>query len=118
MEAQQHHAHHPHLHHHHLLCSDGDNESVNSTTTNSNDDTTVNNCSSGSSSRDSLREPMGGATLGKQTYQRESRHSWDSPAFNNDVVQRRQYRIGLNLFNKYVWTPKYDIMLTSQSNQQ
>lgn len=103
MEAQQQHlTHHPHLHHHHLLCSDGDNESVNSTTTNSNDDTTVNNCSSGSSSRDSLREPIGGATLGKQTYQRESRHSWDSPAFNNDVVQRRQYRIGLNLFNKYV----------------
>ncbi|KAI3357016.1 hypothetical protein L3Q82_003651 [Scortum barcoo] len=102
MEAQQqHHGHHPHLHHHHhLLCSDGDNESVNSTTTNSNDDTTVNNCSSGSSSRDSLREPIGGAALGKQTYQRESRHSWDSPAFNNDVVQRRQYRIGLNLFNK------------------
>ncbi|XP_028266579.1 IQ motif and SEC7 domain-containing protein 2-like [Parambassis ranga] len=101
MEAQQHHAHHAHLHHHHhLLCSDGDNESVNSTTTNSNDDTTVNNCSSGSSSRDSLREPIGGAALGKQTYQRESRHSWDSPAFNNDVVQRRQYRIGLNLFNK------------------
>ncbi|AWP09989.1 putative IQ motif and SEC7 domain-containing protein 2-like, partial [Scophthalmus maximus] len=102
MEAQQqqHLVHHPHLHHHHLLCSDGDNESVNSTTTNSNDDTTVNNCSSGSSSRDSLREPIGGATLGKQTYQRESRHSWDSPAFNNDVVQRRQYRIGLNLFNK------------------
>ena len=27
-------------------------------------------------------------------------NSWDSPAFNNDVVQRRQYRIGLNLFNK------------------
>lgn len=101
-QQQQHHPHHPHLHHHHLLCSDGDNESVNSTTTNSNDDTTVNNCSSGSSSRDSLREPLGGATLGKQTYQRESRHSWDSPAFNNDVVQRRQYRIGLNLFNKYV----------------
>ncbi|XP_041859422.1 IQ motif and SEC7 domain-containing protein 2-like isoform X2 [Melanotaenia boesemani] len=101
MEGQQQHlAHHPYLHHHHLLCSDGDNESVNSTTTNSNDDTTVNNCSSGSSSRDSLREPIGGATLGKQTYQRESRHSWDSPAFNNDVVQRRQYRIGLNLFNK------------------
>ncbi|XP_068603606.1 IQ motif and SEC7 domain-containing protein 1-like [Brachionichthys hirsutus] len=105
-QQQQHHDHahhphpHPHLHHHHLLCSDGDNESVNSTTTNSNDDTTVNNCSSGSSSRDSLREPMGGAAPGKQTYQRESRHSWDSPAFNNDVVQRRQYRIGLNLFNK------------------
>ncbi|KAM6930126.1 IQ motif and SEC7 domain-containing protein 2-like [Lycodopsis pacificus] len=101
LQQQQHLAHHPHLLlHHHLLCSDGDNESVNSTTTNSNDDTTVNNCSSGSSSRDSLREPIGGAALGKQTYQRESRHSWDSPAFNNDVVQRRQYRIGLNLFNK------------------
>ncbi|XP_076132414.1 IQ motif and SEC7 domain-containing protein 1-like [Alosa pseudoharengus] len=75
-------------------CSDGDNDSLNSTT-NSNE--TI-NCSSGSSSRDSLREPM--PPLGKQTYQRESRHSWDSPAFNNDVVQRRQYRIGLNLFNK------------------
>ncbi|XP_056277983.1 LOW QUALITY PROTEIN: IQ motif and SEC7 domain-containing protein 1-like [Pseudoliparis swirei] len=100
LEAQ-HLAHHPHLLlHHHLLCSDGDNESVNSTTTNSNDDATGNNCSSGSSSRDSLREPIGGAAPGKQTYQRESHHSWDSPAFNNDVVQRRQYRIGLNLFNK------------------
>nr|XP_033777296.1 IQ motif and SEC7 domain-containing protein 2 isoform X2 [Geotrypetes seraphini] len=74
--------------------SDGDNDSLNSTT-NSNE--TI-NCSSGSSSRDSLREPPG--TLCKQTYQRETRHSWDSPAFNNDVVQRRQYRIGLNLFNK------------------
>ncbi|TRY98412.1 hypothetical protein DNTS_004961 [Danionella cerebrum] len=75
-------------------CSDGDNDSLNSTT-NSNE--TI-NCSSGSSSRDSLREPL--PPLGKQTYQRETRHSWDSPAFNNDVVQRRQYRIGLNLFNK------------------
>ncbi|XP_052419040.1 IQ motif and SEC7 domain-containing protein 1 isoform X2 [Carassius gibelio] len=75
-------------------CSDGDNDSLNSTT-NSNE--TI-NCSSGSSSRDSLREPL--PPLGKQTYQRESRHSWDSPPFNNDVVQRRQYRIGLNLFNK------------------
>ncbi|XP_066499415.1 IQ motif and SEC7 domain-containing protein 1 isoform X1 [Hoplias malabaricus] len=75
-------------------CSDGDNDSLNSTT-NSNE--TI-NCSSGSSSRDSLREPL--PPLGKQTYQRESRHSWDSPAFNNDVLQRRQYRIGLNLFNK------------------
>ncbi|XP_058639892.1 IQ motif and SEC7 domain-containing protein 2 isoform X4 [Onychostoma macrolepis] len=74
--------------------SDGDNDSLNSTT-NSNE--TI-NCSSGSSSRDSLREPL--PPLGKQTYQRESRHSWDSPAFNNDVVQRRHYRIGLNLFNK------------------
>uniref|UniRef100_A0A8B9VWI1 IQ motif and Sec7 domain ArfGEF 2 n=1 Tax=Anas zonorhyncha TaxID=75864 RepID=A0A8B9VWI1_9AVES len=37
---------------------------------------------------------------GKATYQREPRQSWDSPALNNDVVQRRQYRIGLNLFNK------------------
>ncbi|XP_034027345.1 LOW QUALITY PROTEIN: IQ motif and SEC7 domain-containing protein 2-like [Thalassophryne amazonica] len=93
------HTHYSHLHHH-LFCSDGDNESVNSTTTNSNDDTTINNCSSGSSSRDSLREPVGGAMQGKQTYQRENCHTWDSPAFNNDVVQRRQYRIGLNFFNK------------------
>uniref|UniRef100_A0A8D3CJV5 IQ motif and Sec7 domain ArfGEF 2b n=1 Tax=Scophthalmus maximus TaxID=52904 RepID=A0A8D3CJV5_SCOMX len=75
-------------------CSDGDNDSLNSTT-NSNE--TV-NCSSGSSSQDSLRDPL--PPLGKQTYQRESRHSWDSPPFNSDVVQRRQYRIGLNLFNK------------------
>uniref|UniRef100_A0A8B9JLW0 IQ motif and Sec7 domain ArfGEF 2b n=1 Tax=Astyanax mexicanus TaxID=7994 RepID=A0A8B9JLW0_ASTMX len=79
---------------HHQCCSDGDNDSLNSTT-NSNE--TI-NCSSGSSSRDSLREPL--PPLGKQTYQRESRHSWDSPAFDNDVMQRRQYRIGLNLFNK------------------
>ncbi|XP_039656088.1 IQ motif and SEC7 domain-containing protein 1 isoform X2 [Perca fluviatilis] len=77
-------------------CSDGDNDSLNSTT-NSNE--TV-NCSSGSSSQDSLREPL--PPLGKQTYQRESRHSWDSPPFNSDVVQRRQYRIGLNLFNNCV----------------
>lgn len=87
--------------------SDGDNDSLNSTT-NSNE--TI-NCSSGSSSRDSLRDPPPPApatttTVGpcKQTYQRETRHSWDSPAFNNDVVQRRQYRIGLNLFNKYDWS--------------
>ncbi|KAJ8259450.1 hypothetical protein GJAV_G00169400 [Gymnothorax javanicus] len=75
-------------------CSDGDNDSLNSTT-NSND--TI-NCSSGSSSRDSLRDPL--PSLGKQTYQRDTRHTYDSPAFNNDLVQRRQYRIGLNLFNK------------------
>ncbi|NXL68655.1 IQEC2 protein, partial [Chordeiles acutipennis] len=48
----------------------------------------------------------GGGTLPRtgpphrSTYQREPRQSWDSPALNNDVVQRRQYRIGLNLFNK------------------
>ncbi|KAJ6654553.1 hypothetical protein lerEdw1_006860 [Lerista edwardsae] len=85
--------------------SDGDNDSLNSTT-NSNE--TI-NCSSGSSSRDSLRDPPPPAPTAtsapggpcKQTYQRETRHSWDSPAFNNDIVQRRQYRIGLNLFNKY-----------------
>ncbi|XP_054859262.1 IQ motif and SEC7 domain-containing protein 2 isoform X3 [Eublepharis macularius] len=84
--------------------SDGDNDSLNSTT-NSNE--TI-NCSSGSSSRDSLRDPPPPAPATtsapggpcKQTYQRETRHSWDSPAFNNDIVQRRQYRIGLNLFNK------------------
>uniref|UniRef100_A0A8C6T7F1 IQ motif and Sec7 domain ArfGEF 2a n=1 Tax=Neogobius melanostomus TaxID=47308 RepID=A0A8C6T7F1_9GOBI len=73
---------------HPLLSSDGDNDSVQSATTNSNDETTTTaNHSSGSSSR-------------KLTYQRENRNNWDSPAFNNDVVQRRQYRIGLNLFNK------------------
>uniref|UniRef100_A0A3P8WX65 IQ motif and Sec7 domain ArfGEF 2 n=1 Tax=Cynoglossus semilaevis TaxID=244447 RepID=A0A3P8WX65_CYNSE len=83
-----------HIPHQQPCCSDGDNDSLNSTT-NSNE--TV-NCSSGSSSQDSLREPL--PALGKQTYQRESRHSWDSPPFNSDVVQRRQYRIGLNLFNK------------------
>lgn len=75
----------------------GDNESLESS---SNSNETI-NCSSGSSSRDSLREPPA-TSLCKQTYQRETRHSWDSPAFNNDVVQRRHYRIGLNLFNKYV----------------
>ncbi|XP_039580181.1 IQ motif and SEC7 domain-containing protein 2-like [Passer montanus] len=46
-------------------------------------------------------QPPGAAGApGKATYQREPRQSWDSPALNNDVVQRRQYRIGLNLFNK------------------
>uniref|UniRef100_A0A452UR16 IQ motif and Sec7 domain ArfGEF 2 n=1 Tax=Ursus maritimus TaxID=29073 RepID=A0A452UR16_URSMA len=73
----------------------GDNESLESS---SNSNETI-NCSSGSASRDSLREPPA-TGLCKQTYQRETRHSWDSPAFNNDVVQRRHYRIGLNLFNK------------------
>jgi len=72
--------------------SDGDNDSVNSTS-NSND--TV-NCSSESSSRDSLREH----TLSKQTYHKETRNSWDSPAFSNDLIRKRHYRIGLNLFNK------------------
>ncbi|XP_052511515.1 IQ motif and SEC7 domain-containing protein 1 isoform X3 [Budorcas taxicolor] len=72
--------------------SDGDNDSLNSTS-NSND--TI-NCSSESSSRDSLREQ----TLSKQTYHKETRNSWDSPAFSNDVIRKRHYRIGLNLFNK------------------
>ncbi|XP_060017029.1 IQ motif and SEC7 domain-containing protein 1 isoform X5 [Lagenorhynchus albirostris] len=72
--------------------SDGDNDSLNSTS-NSND--TI-NCSSESSSRDSLREQ----TLSKQTYHKETRNSWDSPTFSNDVIRRRHYRIGLNLFNK------------------
>eukprot|EP00061_Rhincodon_typus_P000662 g12363.t1 len=71
--------------------SDADNDSLNSSV-NSNE--TI-NCSTGSSSRDSLREQ----TLCKQTYHKETRHSWDSPALNNDIMQRRQYRIGLNLFN-------------------
>uniref|UniRef100_H3BWN7 IQ motif and Sec7 domain ArfGEF 1 n=1 Tax=Tetraodon nigroviridis TaxID=99883 RepID=H3BWN7_TETNG len=72
--------------------SDGDNDSINSTS-NSND--TI-NCSSESSSRDSLREQ----TLSKQTYHKETRNSWDSPIFSNDVLRKRHYRIGLNLFNK------------------
>ncbi|XP_053324571.1 IQ motif and SEC7 domain-containing protein 1 isoform X2 [Spea bombifrons] len=71
--------------------SDGDNDSINSTS-NSND--TI-HCSS-ESSRDSLREQ----TLSKQTYHKETRNSWDSPAFSNDVIRKRHYRIGLNLFNK------------------
>ncbi|XP_061875634.1 LOW QUALITY PROTEIN: IQ motif and SEC7 domain-containing protein 2-like [Colius striatus] len=75
--------------------SEVDNESLGSS---SNSNETL-NCSSGSSSRDSLRRPPAGPP-GKATYQREVRQSWDSPALNNDVVQRRQYRIGLNLFNK------------------
>ncbi|EQB77843.1 hypothetical protein CB1_000465054 [Camelus ferus] len=74
--------------------SDGDNDSVNSTS-NSND--TI-NCSSESSSRDSLREQ----TLSKQTYHKETRNSWDSPAFSNDVIRKRHYRIGLNLFNNAI----------------
>ncbi|TUN98267.1 IQ motif and SEC7 domain-containing protein 1 [Bagarius yarrelli] len=71
--------------------SDGDNDSVNSTT----NSTDTINCSS-ESSRDSMREQ----TLSKQTYHKETRNSWDSPAFSNDVIRKRHYRIGLNLFNK------------------
>ncbi|XP_062871947.1 IQ motif and SEC7 domain-containing protein 1-like isoform X5 [Trichomycterus rosablanca] len=71
--------------------SDGDNDSVNSTT----NSTDTINCSS-ESSRDSAREQ----TLSKQTYHKETRNSWDSPAFSNDVIRKRHYRIGLNLFNK------------------
>ncbi|XP_039527270.1 IQ motif and Sec7 domain ArfGEF 1a isoform X1 [Pimephales promelas] len=65
--------------------SDGDNDSLNS---NSNSIDTIN---SESSSRDSLS---------KQTYHKDTRNSWDSPAFSSDLVRKRQYRIGLNLFNK------------------
>ncbi|CAM9871040.1 unnamed protein product [Lampetra fluviatilis] len=71
--------------------SDGDNDSVNSTS-NSND--TV-NCSS-ESSRDSLRDTV----HSKPSYHKETCNSWDSPAFTNDVIRKRLYRIGLNLFNK------------------
>ncbi|CAB1315732.1 unnamed protein product, partial [Coregonus sp. 'balchen'] len=72
--------------------SDGDNDSINSMS-NSND--TI-NCSSESSSRDSLRDQ----TLSKHTYHKKTRNSWDSPAFSNDIIRKRHYRIGLNLFNK------------------
>ncbi|KAM9445231.1 IQ motif and Sec7 domain ArfGEF 1a isoform 3-T3 [Clarias gariepinus] len=71
--------------------SDGDNDSINSTT----NSTDTINCSS-ESSRDSMREQ----TLSKQMYHKETRNSWDSPAFSNDVIRKRYYRIGLNLFNK------------------
>ncbi|KAK0154578.1 IQ motif and SEC7 domain-containing protein 1 [Merluccius polli] len=110
--AARHHHHHHHHHHHrprqleaHLAINgtanrqsksesdfSDDNDSINSTS-NSND--TI-NCSSESSSRDSLREQ----TLSKQTYHKETRNSWDSPAFSNDIIRKRHYRIGLNLFNK------------------
>uniref|UniRef100_A0A8C4R5A5 SEC7 domain-containing protein n=1 Tax=Eptatretus burgeri TaxID=7764 RepID=A0A8C4R5A5_EPTBU len=71
--------------------SDGDNDSINSTS-NSND--TI-NCSS-ESSRDSLRE----TALCRPSYHKETRNSWDSPAFTNDIIRKRLYRMGLNLFNK------------------
>ncbi len=67
--------------------SDGDNDSINS---NSNSIDTIN---SESSSRDEQ-------SLSKQTYHKDTRNSWDSPAFSS--MRKRQYRIGLNLFNKYV----------------
>ncbi|KAL1249485.1 hypothetical protein QQF64_020490 [Cirrhinus molitorella] len=71
--------------------SDGDNDSINS---NSNSIDTIN---SESSSRDeTLREQ----SLSKQTYHKDTHNSWDSPAFSSDIMRKRQYRIGLNLFNK------------------
>ncbi|XP_078468390.1 IQ motif and SEC7 domain-containing protein 1-like [Lampetra planeri] len=78
---------------------DGENESVNSVNSNSNETA---NCSSGSSSRDSLRgeAAAAAAALSRPSYHRETRHSWDSPAFSNDTLRKRHYRIGLNLFNK------------------
>ncbi len=69
--------------------SDGDNDSINS---NSNSIDTIN---SELSSRDEQ-------SLSKQTYHKDTRNSWDSPAFSSDLMRKRQYRIGLNLFNKYV----------------
>ncbi|XP_059397447.1 IQ motif and SEC7 domain-containing protein 1-like isoform X2 [Carassius carassius] len=71
--------------------SDGDNDSINS---NSNSIETIN---SELPSRDeSLREQ----SLSKQTYHKDTRISWDSPALFSDIMRKRQYRIGLNLFNK------------------
>lgn len=69
--------------------SDGDNDSINS---NSNSIDTIN---SELSSRDEQ-------SLRKQMYHKDTRNSWDSPAFSSDIMRKRQYRIGLNLFNKYV----------------
>uniref|UniRef100_A0A8C4QA44 IQ motif and Sec7 domain ArfGEF 1b n=2 Tax=Eptatretus burgeri TaxID=7764 RepID=A0A8C4QA44_EPTBU len=76
--------------------AENDNDSVNSGNSNSNDSA---NCSSGSSSRDSLHDGSA-AALSRPSYHREARHSWDSPAFSNDTLRKRHYRIGLNLFNK------------------
>uniref|UniRef100_A0A8C1QX05 IQ motif and Sec7 domain ArfGEF 1 n=1 Tax=Cyprinus carpio TaxID=7962 RepID=A0A8C1QX05_CYPCA len=71
--------------------SDGDNDSINS---NSNSIDTIN---SELPSRDeSLREQ----SLSKHTYHKDTRNSWDSPALSSDIMRKRQYRIGLNLFNK------------------
>uniref|UniRef100_A0A8C1YWL2 IQ motif and Sec7 domain ArfGEF 1 n=1 Tax=Cyprinus carpio TaxID=7962 RepID=A0A8C1YWL2_CYPCA len=67
--------------------SDGDNDSINS---NSNSIDTIN---SELSSRDEQ-------SLRKQMYHKDTRNSWDSPAFSSDIMRKRQYRIGLNLFNK------------------
>lgn len=78
--------------------SDGDNDSINS---NSNSNDTIN------SSRDSLRDQ----SLNKQTYHKDTRNSWDSPAFSSDITRKRQYRIGLNLFNKYVFQIFYHMHL-------
>lgn len=89
--------------------SDDDNDSIN--TSNSND--TI-NCSSESSSRDSLREQ----TLSKQTYHKETCNRWDSPVFSNDIIRKRHYRIGLNLFNKYVYFTGFTGNDTTQSNRE
>ncbi|NP_001373524.1 IQ motif and Sec7 domain ArfGEF 1a isoform 2 [Danio rerio] len=66
--------------------SDGDNDSINS---NSNSIDTINSESSSSQQN-----------LSKQTYHKDTRNSWDSPASSSDIMRKRQYRIGLNLFNK------------------
>uniref|UniRef100_A0A672RZ51 IQ motif and Sec7 domain ArfGEF 1 n=1 Tax=Sinocyclocheilus grahami TaxID=75366 RepID=A0A672RZ51_SINGR len=66
--------------------SDGDNDSINS---NSNSIDTINS-----------ELPSRDESLSKQTYHKDTRNSWDSPAFSSDIMRKRQYRIGLNLFNK------------------
>lgn len=81
--------------------SDGDNDSVNSGT-NSTDTVTCSSESSRESQHTLAQNTHTQHTLTQHTYHKEARNSWDSPAFSNDVSRKRHYRIGLNLFNKYV----------------
>nr|XP_032822427.1 IQ motif and SEC7 domain-containing protein 1-like isoform X1 [Petromyzon marinus] len=72
--------------------SDADNDSINST---SNSNETI-NYGSETSSHTSARDPA----LTRPGYHKDAQGGCDSPAFSNDIIRKRQYRIGLNLFNK------------------
>uniref|UniRef100_UPI00358E4060 IQ motif and SEC7 domain-containing protein 1-like isoform X2 n=1 Tax=Myxine glutinosa TaxID=7769 RepID=UPI00358E4060 len=70
-----------------------DNESANST---SNSNETI-NFSSETSSHDGATRDAG---LVRPGYHKDAQGGCDSPAFSNDISRKRQYRIGLNFFNK------------------
>uniref|UniRef100_A0A8C4WWB6 IQ motif and Sec7 domain ArfGEF 1b n=1 Tax=Eptatretus burgeri TaxID=7764 RepID=A0A8C4WWB6_EPTBU len=72
-----------------------DNESANST---SNSNETI-NFSSETSSHDGATRDAGVVRPG---YHKDAQGGCDSPAFSNDISRKRQYRIGLNFFNKCV----------------